>query len=268
MNIGRKKIGLALGSGGVKGIAHIGVLRVLAENNIPVDFIAGTSIGSLIAAHYALFKDIKSLEEILFGQRKEKLISLLEPSLKGGLIKGRKVEALLHRWINDAEFKDTKVPLKIVSTDLISGQEVVFSEGRIVPAIRASLAVPTLFEPYLFEDKVLVDGGLCNPVPDDLVKAMGADIVISVNLDNYSRNGITNYKALNLAKAARRSLDIMRYNLARYSNKHSDIILKPEVHIIGLRGWRKYFTSDIAQQIMDTGIKETEKMIPVIKKLL
>ena len=110
------------------------------------------------------------------------------PILRGGLVKGNKVEKLLKNWLNNASFSETKIPLGIVTTDLITGETVVFTEGKLATAVRASMSIPTLFTPVKLNNKLLVDGGLSNPIPDDLVKKMGADIVISVNLDNYIKN--------------------------------------------------------------------------------
>ena len=118
----RKKIGLALGSGGVRGLVHVGVLKVLIENNIPIDYIAGTSIGAWVGAHYALFQDIKKLEEFTVGKRQEKLLSFIDTSFSGGLVKGKKLEKLLNVWLNNSDFKDLKIPLSIVSTDLIKAE--------------------------------------------------------------------------------------------------------------------------------------------------
>lgn len=261
----RKKIGLALGSGGVKGIAHIGVIKTLIENSIPIDMIAGTSIGSLIGAHYALYQDIEKLENIIIGSKREKLITFFEPTLRGGLIKGKKIEKLLNVWLDDAEFKDLKIPTKIVATDLVSGEEVVFSEGKIVPAIRASMAVPTIFAPYVMNGQVLVDGGISNPVPDNLLIEMGADYVISVNLDNYRRNGFNSSTNLSLIKTARRNLDILRLNLAKHSINNSDIVIEPHMEIIGFKSWTKYFTKDIGPQMCEIGASETLKYIEKIK---
>lgn len=267
-NKNRKKIGLALGSGGVKGIAHVGVIKSLLKHSIPIDYISGTSIGALIAVHYALFQDLEKLENIILEGKREKIVTLLEPTFRGGIIKGRKTENLLNKWLDGAEFSDLKIPAKIVATDLVSGEQVVFSEGKVVPAIRASMAVPTIFAPAVIEGRILVDGGISNPVPDDLLKGMGADVIVSVNLDNYRRNSSYDSSDVTLIKTARRSLDILRLNLAKYSINHSDVIIEPHITFIGIKGWTKYFIKDLGPQIREMGEIETDKYIDNIKDMI
>lgn len=265
----RKKVGLALGSGGIRGLAHIGVIKKLIENNIPIDYIAGSSIGAWVGAHYALFQDIKKLEEYTLERKKEKFISFLEPTLKGGLIKGDKIEKLLNEWLQNADFKKTKIPLNIVATDLIKGETVIFKNGKLATAIRASISVPTLFKPLAWKDKLLVDAGVSNPIPDDVVRAMGADIVISVNLDNYIKNeNFTEKKIKKLGGNSQRSLNIMRYHLAKYSTTNSDFVIEPYTPVVGIESFRDYFKKDITSRLVKNGEDETEKIIPKIKKCL
>jgi len=265
----RKKVGLVLGSGGIRGLAHIGVIKKLLEHNIPIDYIAGSSIGAWIGAHYALFQDVKKLEEYTLAKKKEKIISFLEPTLGGGLIKGDKVEKLLAEWLDNASFSDTKIPLGIVATDLITGETIVFKEGKLAGAVRASLSVPTLFAPVKMGDKLLADGGLSNPVPDDVVRKMGADIVISVNLDNYIKNEeFLREKSQSMSGIAQRSLNILRHHLSGYSTLASDIIIEPYTPVMGIKSFRDYFSGNITSNLVQNGEEETEKIIEKIKALL
>jgi len=265
----RKKVGLVLGSGGVRGLAHIGVIKKLIENDIPIDYIVGSSIGAWVGAHYALFKDIKKLEEYTLKKKKEKFFSFLEPTLRGGIVKGNKVEKLLNDWLSNALFKDTKIPLRIVATDLISGEPFVFKEGNISTAVRASVSIPTLFSPFKFKDKLLVDGGISNPVPDDEIRKMGAEVVISVNLDNYIKNEIfEEKKSKNLSDVALRSLNILRYRLSKFSTLNSDIIIEPHTPVVGIRSFKNYFQDSITVDLVKNGEIETEKLISKIKSLL
>lgn len=265
----RKKVGLVLGSGGIRGLAHIGVIKKLLEHNIPIDYIAGSSVGALMGAHYALFKDIKKLEECILERKREKFFSFLDPTMTGGLVKGDKVEKLLTGWLNDADFSDTKIPLAIVATDLVTGETVVFKTGKLAAAIRASVSVPTLFKPVKLGDKLLVDGGISNPVPDDIVRTMGADIAVSVNLDNYIKNEkFVEKKNQRVAGAAQRSLNILRYHLSRYSTASSDIIIEPYTPVVGIKSFRDYFTKHITLNLVKNGAAETEKIIGKLKSLL
>ncbi|MEK7576529.1 MAG: patatin-like phospholipase family protein [Patescibacteria group bacterium] len=262
----RKKIGLALGSGAVRGLAHIGVIKALTKHGIPIDYIAGSSIGAWVGAHYALYMDIRKTEEFTVGKKKEKLLSFLEPSMSGGFIGGEKIEILLDDWLGISYFKDTKIPIRIIATDLVGGEPVIFDRGRLGFATRASMAIPGLFVPVKFEDKILVDGGVSNPVPDDVVKAMGADIVIAVNLDNFQEQDAFTDADLNLNRVAIRSSEIMRHYLAKYSMKDSDIIIQPKLKRYS--SWREYFMKDVGGEIAKIGEQEAEKAIPQIIKLM
>ncbi|MCK5027412.1 MAG: patatin-like phospholipase family protein, partial [Candidatus Pacebacteria bacterium] len=218
INKKQPKIGLALGSGGVKGLSHIGVIKALKANNIPIDHIAGSSIGALVGAFYAIGQDIDKLEEIALEATWKMGLSIFDPSLNGGFVKGNRLEKLIETWItNNPTFDDLNIPLTIIATDLLTGKEVDIKQGNIIKAVRASLSVPVVFQPIEYKNKLLADGGLSNPVPDSVVRAMGADIVIAVNLDNvYFDNGLDRdmNKNINLAKVPIRALNILRYHLA------------------------------------------------------
>ncbi len=181
----KTKIGLALGGGAARGLAHIGVLKALKKNNIPVDMIAGTSIGALVGACFAKDGEINTLEEIILNIDWKQLALLLDPNLailKKGFIHGEKIKELLCSVIGDIEFKDLKIPLRVIATDVITGKEVVINSGSVAEAVRASISIPVIFTPVKFENKFLVDGGIVNPVPVDVVKNMGAEFVIACNV--------------------------------------------------------------------------------------
>lgn len=155
----RKKVGLALGSGGVRGLAHVGVVRSLEKNNIPIDFIAGSSIGAWIGAHYALFKDVEKLKKDSIGDKRKKLGAFLDPTLRGGIINGNKITNYLKEFFDDKDFADLQIPLKVIATGLIAVDQVIFYEGKIVPAVRASMTFPTIFKPLMIDKMALVDVG-------------------------------------------------------------------------------------------------------------
>jgi NTE family protein len=268
MNLSRKKVGLALGSGGVRGLAHIGVLKVLLKNNIPIDYITGCSVGAWMGAHYALYQDLDKLTEATISNKKEKFAALLEPTLRGGLVRGDKVLQLLKKYFGNAEFKDLKIPLRIVATDLVSGDSIIFSEGKIVDAIRASISVPYVFAPFAKGNKVFVDGGISNLVPDDIAREMGADIVIAVNLDNFLKNGTLDWKKQGFSKKMTRSIDIMRHYLAQYSLDKADIIIEPNVSVPGIIGWKNFFMTGEDERLIKAGEEEAEKAVGRIKMLL
>jgi len=263
-----KKVGLALGSGGVKGLAHVGVIKTLLKYDIPIDFIAGSSVGAWVACFFGLFQDIAKLEDYTVNKRRDKFYIFLEPTLQGGLIKGDKLEKLLEQWFGGAGFSDTKIPVAAIATDLISGQAVVLDSGAMAKAVRASMSIPTLFKPVTIGQQLLIDGGSSNPVPDDVVREMGADIVVSINLDNYQKYRPVELDDYSFKKVANRSLDIMRHHLAEYSLQSSDVILEPTFSKIGFSSWRSYFQEEVGEEIVKVGEVEMEKNIDTLLHLL
>lgn len=263
----RKTVGLALGSGGIRGLAHVGVIKTLLKYNIPIDFLAGSSIGAWVAAHYALFQDLARLEEFTVNRKEEKLRMLLEPSLKGGLIGGERTRKLLLEWLEDASFEETKIPVSIIATDLHKRESCVFSSAALVPAVQASMAIPGMFRPVTYHGRTLVDGGVTNPVPSDVVKKMGADIVIAVNLyrmpEEVDENGPTGYGFLAVAN---RTIEIMRYQLSNVSIQSADVIIEPLLEHYS--SWTQYFRKDVGQEIVKIGEEETEKAMPKILELI
>ncbi len=266
----KKTVGLALGSGGVRGFAHIGVIEVLKENNIPIDFIAGTSIGAWIGANYALFQNLEKLKDMTVGKRKEKIATLLDLGLSGGLVKGDKVKKLLTEWLDEANFSDTQTPFQVVATDLLTSKPHIFSSGPLVDAVQASMAIPSMFKPIAYKEKILVDGGICNPVPVDIVRAMGADIVIAVNMDNYQKNSwLKKSDTTSITKISGRSIDVMRHHLAQKSLIGADVIIEPTFQENDATIWKKYFwDGQGSEEVIEAGRIEARLAIKKIKKLL
>jgi NTE family protein len=178
------KIGLTLSSGVALGLAHIGVLKALEEEGIPVDMISGTSIGALVGAWYAKEGDAATLEEIAseINWKEEALLVDLNIALMWkGLIQGQKIKSLLIQLIGDVEFKDLKIPFAAIATDAQSMEEIVIDEGSVIEALRASISIPAIFTPAKWQGRFLIDGGIVNPMPVDVVRKMGADKVIASN---------------------------------------------------------------------------------------
>lgn len=176
------RIGLALGSGSARGWSHIGVIRVLERAGISPEIICGTSIGSLVGAAYAAGK-LDSLELWVKKLSWQAVVGLLDLKMGGGLIEGGKLVGFLRKQLDDQGIEDLAKTFACVSTDLANGREIWLREGSVVDAVRASIAMPGLFTPALRDGRLLVDGGLVNPVPVSLCRAMGADIVIAVDLN-------------------------------------------------------------------------------------
>lgn len=262
----RKKIGLALGSGGVRGLAHVGVIKTLLRHGIPIDLLAGTSIGAWVAVLFALTQDIEKLELATVEYKRHKLLTLAEPTLNGGFIKGKKFEKFLSQWLGTAQFADLAIPTTVVACDLLTGEEVDIATGPVVPAVRASMTIPLMFQPMQYLDRTLVDGAIVNPLPDDIVRAMGADVVIAVNLDAALRTHRTQ-KNLSLKDTALRSYSIMRRYLAAYSAVNTDIMIAPDINVWGYQAWKRYFTDNTIHSIVRAGEKATEEQMPKIKAL-
>ncbi|HKJ30295.1 MAG TPA: patatin-like phospholipase family protein [Balneolales bacterium] len=178
----KMKIGLALGSGSARGLAHIGVIKALTEEGIHIDYMAGTSIGALIGAVY-VGGGLDRLEEFMHTVDWKMIASYCDFVFpRVGLLQGGKINRFIDRFLPAKTFEETNIPLTVVATDLITGEEVLFKKGDLVQAVRASISLPGIFQPVKYNGTYLVDGGLVNPVPANIVKAMGADFVLAVDL--------------------------------------------------------------------------------------
>lgn len=177
------RLGVALGSGSARGWAHIGALQALKEMGVHPDIVAGTSAGALVGACYAAGK-LDLLEEWALSLDWKEMVGLLDVRLIGGLLEGRKLFRFFEQHMDGLTIKDLQLPFGAVCTDLESGRELWLRSGQVIEAVRASISLPGVFRPYrTSNNRFLVDGGLVNPVPVSLARAMGADIVIAINLN-------------------------------------------------------------------------------------
>ncbi|MBL7479799.1 patatin-like phospholipase RssA [Legionella bononiensis] len=184
MKTKRLKIGLALGSGSARGWAHIGVIKALTQLGVPIDCVAGCSIGSLVGAIYAC-GTLDAFEQWVLKLDRKKMSKLIDLNFTGGgLISGSKLMNFFKEFGLEKKIEELRIPFCAVATDLNTGREVWLNKGSLVPAIRSSISLPGLFTPLGHEDHWLVDGGLVNPVPISLCRAMGAELVIAVNLNH------------------------------------------------------------------------------------
>ncbi len=261
------KIGIALGSGGAKGLAHIGVLKAFEKHGIPVDYIAGASIGALIGAYYAAYPTTEKLDELAPRFDKQKSYMLFDPSFSGGFIKGKKVENLIADVLAGAEFDSLKIPFAAIATNFNTAEEIAIKKGNLLKALRASISVPAIFQPVMYDKRLLADGGLSDPVPTEVVRDMGSDIVIAVDLySNYFDD--REIKAPPLRKIPVHSINILRHNLTLQSLKTADILVSPLVPQMGFVGWDYFFNLEKAQEIITAGEHAAEKVIPELKLLI
>ncbi|MEA1939613.1 MAG: patatin-like phospholipase family protein [Candidatus Caldatribacteriota bacterium] len=182
------KFGLALGSGSARGMAHIGVIQILEAYHIPIDMIAGTSIGSVVGSVYATGASVEKMKKAALAMKHRKSFSLFDPTIpRSGLISGNRAEEILNKiGLKDKTFDDLKIPFSAVATDIKTGAKVILNQGSVIKAVRASFSIPGIFTPVKYQDYYLVDGGVVDPVPVDVVQKMGANIIIAVSLTQQS----------------------------------------------------------------------------------
>lgn len=216
------KVGLALGGGASRGIAHIGAIKAFEENNIEFDFIAGTSVGSIIGACYArglkaedILKIAKSLE--VKDIRKSKFFM---PSKTDG------IQKLLIDNLGDIDIKDLKTPYCAVAVDLITAQEVIITKGNLAKAAAASCAIPGVFNPVVFENMHLVDGGIQNNIPSDVPRYFGCDYVIAIDVNSTRGGGTTSLKLIDVLKT---TIGIMGKSNCVKGYSDADLIIKPKM---------------------------------------
>src|SRR5580700_1073764 len=253
----RTGIGLALGGGFARGFAHLGVLQVLEQNHIPISHIAGTSVGSILGAAYAsgapLARIIATCRTLRFRDIARWRVSRL------GLASNQRLENLIERVFESRQFEDLRIPLAVVATDLNSGEPVVFTQGNLVDAIRASCAFPGLFEPVQIGTRCLADGGLVAPVPTHAVRGLGATSVvgISVGMQDGHRGAPSNiFQVVSRAVSA-----AQKYQLEIWE-RHADIVLRPDVQSFA---WDDF---DRAEEAIEAGAVAARRALPRIQKLL
>ena len=223
----RKKVGVALGSGSSRGWAHIGVLDALDKNGIKIDYIAGTSIGSFVGAIYAA-GELKSLKKFASEMRRKDVLNNLDFTFpRYGFLTTDKVSNMFNMHTNIKQFSELNIPLKVVATNLLTGEQVIIDSGNIIEAVSASGSVPGIVVPYVRNKEILVDGGLVNPVPVDIVKDMGADIVIAIDLSK----DIIDRKFRKQKKRSKANIDQKLYSEIYFKNIENPIVQKLTKHL-------------------------------------
>lgn len=226
------KIGLALGGGGARGFAHLGVVKALHELNVPIYCIAGTSMGAIIGGIVAAGREEQAHKWVSIPDWKKLPRLFFEIGLPWrGLLRGRRIEAFLRDMIPSTTFRDLKIPFATVAADCKTGEEVVISTGNVVSAIRASMAVPGVFHPVEIGGRILIDGGLVNPVPVDVCRSLGAEAVIAVDITPDSSELTYDAKSISVFDTVEATLRICATQLTRAKERISpaDLMLQPRL---------------------------------------
>ena len=241
-----KKIGLALGGGAARGWAHLGVIRALEEKGIKPDYVAGTSIGALVGGAYASGK-IEELHHFSGSLDWKQLLNFFDPVFpRTALVDGKKVERFLRELVDDKKIEDLEIPFSAVATDLYDGGETVIASGDAAEAIRASISIPGIFTPVKKGRSILTDGGLVNPVPINVVREMGADFVIAVDLnhDSEGRSGLERIKITGEAGANASSGDSGPADRGPADKDAPVLKGAPALKDVALEQVRKWFVKD------------------------
>ncbi|MDD5612485.1 MAG: patatin-like phospholipase family protein [Gallionella sp.] len=242
------KIALALGGGGARGFAHVGVIKALEAQGIVPDMVVGTSVGSAIGALYAAGYTGFQLQAMSIPMKEERVIDWSWPNR--GLFTGKPLQEFINRAVKNAPLEKLRRPFAAVATDLATGEEIVFRSGNTGIAVSASCAVPGIFQPVVISGRSYVDGGLVKPVPVSEARAMGADFVIAVNISNPPQNN----KTESTVEVLLQTFDIMSQTINRYELANADVVVRPVIR-------------EIAQDSLDDrhlAILEGEKAVAAI----
>jgi NTE family protein len=276
-----KTIGLALGGGGARGCAHVGVIKSLLSAGLRIQFVAGTSIGSVVGGIFAS-GDLESFEKYLLDVKWTDVVKHFDPGVPyRGLFKGNKVVKLLNRLITHKQFKDLAIPFTAVATNLETGEEVRLNQGKVIDAIRASIAIPGIFTPFKKGHRFLIDGGVVNPVPVDVVRQMGADVVVAVDLNHefikeklrsrkrkhLEKNNIVEWLTPdrpNIIDIIENSIFMMQNEITEKKMKSNkpDILVRPELNSARIFDFHK------AGNLIGEGFACMNQFLPELKQLL
>jgi NTE family protein len=253
----RPKIGLALGAGAARGFAHVGVLQTFIENDIPVDYVAGCSMGAFIGAMYATGSDMFFFERLIPQFELRNILDFRIP--KHGLIKGEKIKELVRLLTKNKNIEETDIPYRCVAVELTDSKLQVFDKGPISEAVRASISIPGLFVPHEIEGKYYVDGGVLERMPVSVARDMGADIVIGVDV---GYKGECQKAPTGMMQVMALSMNIMNWEIARNKIYDADILILPKVRRINA------FSSEEAEDCIQLGRAAALEALPEIKKAL
>lgn len=269
--IARRRVGLALSSGNARSIAHIGVLKVLAEAEIPIDVVAGTSGGGLFGGLYAIGKPLKDIAHFARGLGKyfNPTSSLVDFDLwrRTGIVKGERVHQFLRRTFEELSFEDAMIPLRVVAADVISGAEIVLNSGPIADAVRATISSVPLFAPAHVNGQWLIDGAAVNPVPasvlrDEVDIIIASSVIVSLEERQHRRSIRLTGKLPNALQLMIGKEEIMEAGIVRDKMGHVDALIQPDVTILNGLDF------DRTAEFIEAGIAAAEQMLPAINHAL
>ena len=255
---GPPKIALVLGGGSARGFAHVGVIRVLEQEKIPIHLIVGTSVGSLIGGLYASDPNSLNLEWLAFSIEKEDIFDYSLVYARMGPVQGDRLEKFVQTKAKVKNLEELKIPFYPVATDLNTGQTWVFEKGSLAKAIRASSAIPGIFQPVEINGRTYVDGGVTDSLPVDVARARGADVIIAVSI----QKKIDHPQINSLIDVMLQSINIMGRELMRYKCRDSDILIEPNVGEVGMTDFSQ------KKRLMEAGMQAARQALPRIKKLI
>ncbi|MEE8425155.1 MAG: patatin-like phospholipase family protein [Elusimicrobiota bacterium] len=226
----RPRVGLVLSAGAVRGIAHIGVIQVLEDAGFPIDVVAGTSMGAVIGSMYAAGLDMKTLRSFpdhltLSSGSNFNTIRLFRLLINDSLMSTKNFEKVLHSWIGDKKFHETLKPFACVAMDLRTGEKIIFRDGPLAPAVRASMNLPGLFAPVQYRHRYLVDGGVVDFIPVDAARLLGAEWIIA----SVTEADFTKERPTNVLSTMMQIFDIRGSILSRQQREEADIVIEPDV---------------------------------------
>ena len=221
------KVALVLGAGAARGFAHIGVIKVLEANSIPVNMVVGTSAGSVIGSLYASGYNGFQLQKIALDVDKSDIADFCIPD--NGFIKGEKLEAFVNKMVKNVPLEKLRLPFYAVATDIQSGQEVVFSTGNTGAAVHASCSIPGVFRPATFGGRTYVDGGVVSPIAVDAARARGADLIIAVDISS----DLDRSKPQGTIDTILQAVNIMYWKISTIQLPRADVVVRPKVGKIG-----------------------------------
>ncbi|MGD8522631.1 MAG: patatin-like phospholipase family protein [Desulfobacterales bacterium] len=288
----RRKLGLTLGGGGARGLAHIGVLKVLESNDIPIDMIVGTSMGALVGAAYAANPDAETLKhrvlEVLGSEvdnakglkllgrmqwddstkndwlnriyrfaQKEIFLSLA--MFRNALLSVKDMKDSVEAFVADINIEQTTIPFAALAVDLYTGEQIVLNQGQLITAVMASCSVPGFMPPIPWNGKLLVDGGVANPLPVNLTRDIGADLIVAVDV-GLSINPSASIK--DGIDAITRATEVMGYHLSLGGRETADLLIEPAVRQVNWANFMNY------EELIQQGEKAAESQIENIKNLI